>query len=161
MFLHFTHGLTRRYAQVSTLVFGTRLTNISRSLRDRDVDIALANASAQVQDWHGGTRIGNSLAVFNKQWARRLLGRNAALILVSDGLDRDDGSTLARESALLRRFARQIIWLNPLLRYDGFEPRAAGIRTLLPHADHFLAVHNVNSLAQLGEQLSRGRSGKR
>lgn len=161
MFLHFAHGLTRRYQRVSTLVFGTRLTNISRHLRDRDVDIALAGAAMQVHDWHGGTRIGASLGAFNRQWARRLLSRNATLMLVTDGLDRDDSDTLARESALLRRFARQIIWLNPLLRYDGFEPRAAGIRTLLPHADHFLPVHNIDSLAQLGQQLSSARRFRR
>ncbi|MGB7182330.1 MAG: VWA domain-containing protein [Burkholderiaceae bacterium] len=155
MFLHFTHGLVRRYQRVDALVFGTRLTNISRCLRDRDVDVALRSASRQVQDWHGGTRIGTSLKDFNHLWARRLLGGNATLILVTDGLDRDDGPTLAREAGLLRRFARQIIWLNPLLRYDGFEPKAAGIKTLLPLTDHFLPVHNVNSLADLGEQLKK------
>jgi uncharacterized protein with von Willebrand factor type A (vWA) domain len=153
MFLHFAHALMRRYHQVETLVFGTRLTNVSRYLRDRDVDVALDNATRNVQDWHGGTRIGHSLGEFNRQWARRSLTGNASLVLVTDGLDRDQSDELAVQAARLRRYAREIIWLNPLLRYDDFQPKATGIRTLLPMVDHFLPVHNVNSLARLEQQL--------
>jgi len=153
LLLHWIHGLTRRHLRVSTLTFGTRLTNITRSLRHRDPDVALQQASAQVQDWKGGTRIASCLDEFNRRWARRLLGGSAALLLVSDGLDRDEHGDLGRAAAQLRRHAHRIVWLNPLLRYDGFEPRAAGVRALLPHVDRFLPVHNLQSLADLGRAL--------
>ena len=153
LFLHYVHGLTRRYLKVHTLTFGTRLTNITRSLRHRDPDEALAQADAQVHDWKGGTRIASCLDEFNHRWARRLLTGNAALLLVTDGLDRDEQGELARSAAQLRRLAHQIVWLNPLLRFDGFEPRAAGVRALLPHVDRFLPVHNLASLADLGRAL--------
>ena len=153
LFLHYVHGLTRRYLKVHTLTFGTRLTNITRSLRHRDPDIAMAQADAQVADWKGGTRIASCLDEFNHRWARRLLTGNAALLLVTDGLDRDEHGELAKSAAQLRRLAHQIVWLNPLLRFDGFEPRAAGVRALLPHVDRFLPVHNLASLADLGRAL--------
>ncbi|HZT54728.1 MAG TPA: VWA domain-containing protein [Burkholderiaceae bacterium] len=153
LLLHYVHGLTRRYLQVHTLTFGTRLTNITRSLRHRDPDVALAQADAQVHDWKGGTRIASCLDEFNRVWARRLLGANAALLLMTDGLDRDEHGDLARAAAQLRRNAAQIVWLNPLLRFDGFEPRAAGVRALLPNVDRFLPVHNLASLADLGRAL--------
>ncbi len=153
LFLHYVHGLTRRYLKVHTLTFGTRLTNITRSLRHRDPDVALAQADAQVQDWKGGTRIASCLDEFNHCWARRLLGGNAALLLVTDGLDRDEHGELSHSAGQLRRLAHQIVWLNPLLRFDGFEPRAAGVRALLPHVDRFLPVHNLASLADLGRAL--------
>lgn len=153
LFLHYVHGLTRRYLKVHTLTFGTRLTNITRSLRHRDPDVALAQADAQVQDWKGGTRIASCLDEFNHRWARRLLTGNAALLLVTDGLDRDEHGELSHSAAQLRRLAHQIVWLNPLLRFDGFEPRAAGVRALLPHVDRFLPVHNLASLADLGRAL--------
>ena len=153
LFLHYVHGLTRRYLKVHTLTFGTRLTNITRSLRHRDPDIAMAQADAQVADWKGGTRIASCLDEFNHRWARRLLTGNAALLLVTDGLDRDEHGELAKSAAQLRRLAHQIVWLNPLLRFDGFEPRAAGVRALLPHVDRFLPVHNLASLVDLGRAL--------
>jgi uncharacterized protein len=153
LLLHYVHGLTRRYLKVHTLVFGTRLTNITRSLRHRDPDVALLHADQQVLDWKGGTRIASCLEEFNRDWARRLLGSNAALLLMTDGLDRDDQGDLAHAAAQLRRLAHQIVWLNPLLRFDGFEPRAAGVRALLPHVDRFLPVHNLASLADLGRAL--------
>ncbi|MDB6002236.1 MAG: hypothetical protein JWP52_3935, partial [Rhizobacter sp.] len=153
LFLHYVHGLTRRYLKVHTLTFGTRLTNITRSLRHRDPDVALAHADAQVKDWKGGTRIASCLNDFNRHWGRRLLGSNAALILVTDGLDRDEQGELTRVAAQTRRLAHQITWLNPLLRFDGFEPRAAGVRALLPNVDRFLPVHNLASLADLGRAL--------
>ncbi len=153
LLLHYVHGLTRRYLRVHTLTFGTRLTNITRSLRNRDPDVALKQADAQVQDWKGGTRIASCLEEFNRLWARRLLGSNAAVLLVTDGLDRDEHGDLSRAAAQLRRVAHRVVWLNPLLRYDGFEPRAAGVRALLPHVDRFLPVHNLASLADLGRAL--------
>jgi uncharacterized protein with von Willebrand factor type A (vWA) domain len=131
LMLHYVHGLTRRHLKVHTLTFGTRLTNITRALRNRDPDVALAIAAAQVQDWKGGTRIASCLDDFNRHWARRLLGANAAVLLVSDGLDTDEHGDLSRAARQLRLYAHQIVWLNPLLRFDRFEPRAAGIRAIL------------------------------
>ena len=153
LLLHYVHGLTRRHLKVHTLTFGTRLTNITRSLKHRDPDVALKHADGQVHDWKGGTRIASCLQEFNQRWARRLLGANAALLLMTDGLDRDEHGDLAAAAAQLRRMANQIVWLNPLLRFDGFEPRAAGVRALLPHVDRFLPVHNLASLAELGNAL--------
>jgi hypothetical protein len=151
--LHYVHGLARRALHVQVLTFGTRLTHITRCLRERDPDVALRLADEQVKDWKGGTRIASSLAEFNRVWARRLLGSNAAVLLVSDGLDRDERGGLGAAAAQLRRLAHRLVWLNPLLRYDGFEPRAAGVRAILPHVDRFLPVHNLASLADLGRAL--------
>lgn len=151
--LHYVHGLGRRALTVHTLTFGTRLTNITRCLRERDPDVALRLADEQVHDWKGGTRIASSLDEFNRVWAKRLLGSNAAVLLVSDGLDRDEHGGLASATAQLHRMAQQLVWLNPLLRYDGFEPRAAGVRAILPHVDRFLPVHNLASLTDLGRAL--------
>ncbi|MBN8507557.1 MAG: VWA domain-containing protein [Burkholderiales bacterium] len=153
LMLHYVHGLARRALRVHVLTFGTRLTNITRCLRERDPDVALRLADALVHDWKGGTRIASSLGEFNRVWARRLLGSNAAVLLVSDGLDRDEHGGLGAAAAQLRRLAHRVVWLNPLLRYDGFEPRAAGVRAILPHVDRFLPVHNLASLADLGRAL--------
>ena len=153
LLLHYVHGLTRRHLKVHTLVFGTRLTNITRSLRHRDPDEAMQLAGLQVQDWKGGTRIASCLDEFNRRWARRLLGSSATVLLVTDGLDRDEQGDLGRAATQLRRAAHRVVWLNPLLRYDGFEPRAAGMKALLPHVDRFLSVHNLASLADLGRAL--------
>ena len=153
LLLHYVHGLTRRALKVHTLTFGTRLTNITRCLQTRDPDVALKLADQQVLDWKGGTRIASALHEFNRLWARRLLGGNAALLLITDGLDRDEHGGLDVEAARLHRMAHQLVWLNPLLRYDGFEARASGVRALLPHVDRFLPVHNLASLADLGRAL--------
>ncbi len=153
LLLHYVHGLMRRALKVSVLTFGTRLTNITRCLEARDPDVALRLADEQVQDWKGGTRIASSLHEFNRLWARRLLGANAAVLLVSDGLDRDEHGDLAAAAAQLQRLAHQVVWLNPLLRYEGFEAKASGVRALLPHVDRFLPVHNLASLADLGHAL--------
>jgi uncharacterized protein len=155
MFLHFVHALTRDRQRVSTLVFGTRLTNVSRPLRDRDVDEALARVSQAVPDWAGGTRIASCLRDFNYHWARRLLGQNACVLLVTDGLERDDTGLLPQEMQRLSRAAHRLVWLNPLLRYEGFEPKASGIASMLPHVDDFLPVHNLASLTELARELSR------
>jgi uncharacterized protein len=153
LFMHYVHGLTRRYLKVHTFTFGTRLTNITRSLKHRDPDVALKHADAQVHDWKGGTRIASCLADFNRHWARRVLGANAAVLLVTDGLERDDDGQLGQVAAQLHRAAHELVWLNPLLRFDGFEPRAAGVRSLLPHVDRFLPVHNLASLSDLATAL--------
>jgi uncharacterized protein len=156
MLLRFLHALTRHRARVHSFTFATRLTPVTRWLRHRDPDAALAAIGRTVKDWEGGTRIGAALREFNLRWARRLLGQGAIVLLVSDGLDRDDAEGLAGEAERLRRSCRRLVWLNPLLRYEGFEPRAAGIRALLPHVDEFRPVHSLESLAQLALALSGG-----
>jgi len=158
MFLHFLHAITNDRDRVHTFVFGTRLTNITRHLRHRDVDVALAGVSAAVADWSGGTRIGSSVKEFNLRWSRRVLGQNAVLLLITDGLDRDLGKDLGPEMERLHKSCRKLIWLNPLLRYEGFEPRPLGVRVMLPHVDAFLPAHNIDSLIALGRALSAGRA---
>ncbi len=158
LFLHYVHGLTRRYLDVHTFTFGTRLTDITHCLKHRDPDAALKAADAQVHDWKGGTRIASCLDDFNRRWARRVLGGNAAVLLVTDGLDRDDHGGLVDAAAQLKRCAHELVWLNPLLRFDGFEPKAAGVRALLPHVDRFLPMHNLASLADLGRALRQAPS---
>jgi uncharacterized protein with von Willebrand factor type A (vWA) domain len=153
MLLHFLHALGGRQQHMHTFVFGTRLTHITRALRQRDVDQALAAVSRTVPDWSGGTRIGSCLREFNRRWSRRVLSRGGLVLLISDGLDAGEGSDLEAEMKRLRASCVSLLWLNPLLRFDGFEPRAAGIRTILPYVDHFLPAHNVASLADLGRAL--------
>ncbi|RZI45013.1 VWA domain-containing protein [Herbaspirillum sp. HC18] len=160
MLLHFMHAVTNDRDRVHTFLFGTRLTNVTRALRHRDVDLALDEVSKQVQDWSGGTRIGLCLKEFNRCWARRLTGQGAAVLLISDGLDADDADGLDKQMESLRLNSRWLIWLNPLLRYEAFEARPAGIRAMLPHVDLFLPVHNLKSLGALGEALS-GLSSRR
>jgi len=157
MFLHFLHAITNDRDRVHTLLFGTRLTNITHYLRDRDVDVALEKIGSAVTDWSGGTRIGFCLREFNLRWSRRLLGQGAVVLLVSDGLDRDAGEGIGAEVDRLHRSARRLIWLNPLLRYDAFEAKPAGIRALLPHVDDFRPVHNLDSLRALTDVLSGPR----
>jgi uncharacterized protein with von Willebrand factor type A (vWA) domain len=154
IFLHFMHTVTNDRDRVYTFVFGTRLTNITRYLRHRDVDLALERVGEAVSDWSGGTRIGLSIAEFNRLWSRRLLGQGAIVILITDGLDRDAGAGLAREMDRLHRSCRRLIWLNPLLRYEGFEPKSLGMRAMMPHVDEFRPVHNLASLEELIEVLS-------
>ncbi len=125
MFLHFLHTLINDRDRVHVFLFGTRLTNITRELRRKDIDEAMMKVSAAVKDWSGGTRIGTALHEFNMKWARRVLGQGAQVLLMTDGLDREDVGALKEEMQRLRRSARRIVWLNPLLRYDGFEARAA------------------------------------
>ncbi len=159
MVLHFLHAVANEkgagWAKVHAFTFGTRLTNITRHLATRDVDAALKSAGAEAQDWEGGTRIGTSLHVFNRDWSRRVMGQGAVVLLITDGLDRDDGGALAKEMERLHLSARRLIWLNPLLRWDGFAPKAAGIRAMLPHVDSFRAGHSVQSLQDLADVISR------
>ena len=154
LFLHFLHTITDARKRVHTFLFGTRLTNVTRSLKTRDADEALAACSAAVSDWSGGTRIATSLAVFNKLWARRVLGQGAIVLLITDGLERDPDDRLAFEIDRLHRSCRRLVWLNPLLRYAGFEAKAKGIRAILPHVDEFRPIHNLRSVADLVRALS-------
>ena len=155
MLLHFLHAIGGSNHQVHTFTFGTRLTNITRQLRNRDVDAALEAASHAVPDWAGGTRIGACLASFNRDWSRRVLAQGARVLLVSDGLDRDNAAGLAHAMERLQKSCRELIWLNPLLRYSGFEARAAGVKAMLPHVGAFMPVHNLDSLAGLAQALQR------
>lgn len=166
MVLHFVHAVANRkgqgWARVHAFTFGTRLTNITRHLRARDVDAALKAAGAEAQDWSGGTRIGAALHAFNRDWSRRVLGQGAVVLLITDGLDRDDAGLLAHEAQRLQLSCRRLIWVNPLLRWTGFAPKAAGIRALLPHVDCFRAGHSIASLEALGQAISdAGDSGEK
>jgi uncharacterized protein with von Willebrand factor type A (vWA) domain len=156
--LHFLHAVSNRkgagWAKVHAFTFGTRLTNITRHLAQRDVDAALKAAGAEAQDWEGGTRIGACLHAFNRDWSRRVMGQGAVVLLISDGLDRDDPEMLAREMERLHLSARRLIWVNPLLRWESFAPRARGIAAMLPHVDSFRAGHSIASLEALAEALA-------
>jgi uncharacterized protein len=154
LFLHFLHAVMDARKRVSVFLFGTRLTNVTRSLRARDPDQALASCSSSVEDWAGGTRIATSLHTFNKMWARRVLGQGAIVLLISDGLEREGDAKLAFEMDRLHRSCRRLIWLNPLLRYGGFEAKAQGIKMMLPHVDEFRPVHNLSSIEGLIDALS-------
>ena len=154
MLLHFMHAVTNDRDRVFTFLFGTRLTNVTRSLKNKDVDVALEHVGKEVLDWSGGTRIGLCLAEFNKYWSRRVLSQGGITILISDGLDRDEASGLDIEMARLHRTSRKLIWLNPLLRYTGFEPKSLGIKTMLPHVDEFKTIHNLSSIRELSLLLS-------
>lgn len=154
MFLHFLHALSNDRERVSVFLFGTRLTNITRELQRRDIDEAMAKVSGAVKDWSGGTRIGTSLKEFNYKWARRVLTQGAQVLLMTDGLDREGVEQLSHEMERLRRQTKRIVWLNPLLRFDGFKALAGGIRAIMPHVDEFRPVHSLDSLRDLGEALA-------
>ena len=154
LFLHFLHSITDARKRVSTFLFGTRLTNVTRAIRQRDPDEALAACSLNVADWSGGTRIATSLHDFNKHWARRVLGQGAVVLLITDGLERDGDDTLSFEMDRLHRSCRRLIWLNPLLRFGGFEARAKGVRAMLPHVDELRSIHNLESMTELVRALS-------
>ncbi len=155
MLIHFMHAVTNDRDRVHTFLFGTRLTNVTRYLRYKDIDAALEKVGDAVEDWAGGTRIGHCLIDFNRDWSRRVLGQGAVVLLISDGLDRDEGVGLGREVERLHKSCRRLIWLNPLLRYAAFEPKSAGIRAILPHVDEFRPIHNLDSLAELTQVLSK------
>jgi hypothetical protein len=155
MLVHFMHAVTNDRDRVHTFLFGTHLTNVTRYLRNKDIDIALEKVAGGVTDWSGGTRIGICLHDFNKFWSRRVLGQGAVVLFISDGLDRDAGEGVAAEMRRLQGSCRRLIWLNPLLRYDRFEPRSLGVKALLPFVDDFRPVHNLNSLTELADALNR------
>src|SRR6478609_931239 len=154
LFLHFLHAITDERKRVTTFLFGTRLTNVTRAIRQRDPDEALAACGAHVVDWSGGTRIATSLHDFNKHWARRVLTQGAIVLLITDGLERDPDDRLAFEIDRLHRSCRRLIWLNPLLRFSGFEAKAKGIRAMVPHVDQLRPIHNLDSMAELVRALS-------
>tara|TARA_B100001063_G_C16542240_1_gene441826 strand:- start:41 stop:703 length:663 start_codon:yes stop_codon:yes gene_type:complete len=153
MLLHFMHTLTNARSEVFTFLFGTRLTNVTRYLRNKDVDESLEKASQAVNDWSGGTRIGECLHDFNYNWARRVLSRGSIVLLISDGLDRDSGVGLSKEVDKIKRSCNRLIWLNPLLRFDQFSPRSMGVRAILPNVHEFRPVHSLNSLTELAQAL--------
>ncbi len=159
MLLHFLHAASnakgRGWSRLHAFTFGTRLTNITRQLAARDPDDALAAIGREAQDWEGGTRIGASLRAFNRDWSRRVMGQGAVVLLITDGLDREAPDLLSVEAKRLTLSARKVIWLNPLLRWDGFAPKAQGVRALLPQVDSFRAAHSLDSLAALAEALTR------
>jgi uncharacterized protein with von Willebrand factor type A (vWA) domain len=156
--LQFLHAVANRKGQgwvrVHAFTFGTRLTNITRHLTQRDVDAALAAAGAEAQDWAGGTRIGSCIAAFNRDWSRRVMGQGAVVILITDGLDRDPAGVLGPAMERLGLSARAVIWLNPLLRWDGFAPRAQGIAAMLPHVTSLRAGHNIAALEGLAAAVA-------
>lgn len=155
MLLHFMHAITNDRDRVHTFLFGTRLTNVTRYLRHKDVDEALVQVGDVVNDWSGGTRIGHCLHEFNRFWGRRVLTQGAIVVLITDGLDREVGAGLNKEMERLHKSCRRLIWLNPLLRYDGFAPKSQGVRAILPHVDDFRPVHSLDSLEQLAEAIGR------
>lgn len=154
VFLHFLHALSANRSRVHTFLFGTRLTNVTRALRHKDPDEALALCAQEAQDWSGGTRIGACLHRFNADWSRRVLGQGAIVLLFADGLEREGVDELRRETQRLHKSCRRLIWLNPLLRFDRFEPRQQGVRAMLPNVDEFRPVHNLASVAALVQALS-------
>jgi uncharacterized protein with von Willebrand factor type A (vWA) domain len=153
-FMHFLHALTEKRQKVHTFLFGTRLTNVTRQLSRKDPDQALAECADAVEDWSGGTRIGANLHDFNLKWSRRVLAQGAIVLLITDGLEREHDDLLEHEIDRLHRSCRRLIWLNPLLRFEGFEAKARGIRTILPHVDEFRPVHSLDALADLCSALS-------
>jgi len=156
MLLHFTHALGHADARVESFVFGTRLTRTTRAFRQRDPDIAVAHVVRDVEDWSGGTRISECLHQFNQRWARRVLPGRATVLLITDGLEHGHTERLSFEMERLHKSCRRLIWLNPLLRFSAFEPRAGGIKAMLPHVDRFLPAHNLQSLAELAAVLAGG-----
>lgn len=160
LFLQFVHAIMEGRRDVHAFVFGTRLTNITRHMRSRDIDVALDECAAMVDDWSGGTRIGQTLGAFNKRWSRRVLSSATTVLLISDGLERDDVVELDGEMERLQKSCRKLVWLNPLMRFDGFEPRARGVRTMLAHVDEFRPVHSLASMDALCAALN-GQSAHR
>lgn len=156
IFLHFLHFLTEKRRKVHTFLFGTRLTNVTRQMRFKDPDVAVEECSAAVEDWSGGTRIAETLEEFNRLWSRRVLSQGAVVLLITDGLEREVDNDLEAQIERLHKSCRRLIWLNPLLRFDGFEARAGGVRKMLPHVDEFRAVHNLNAISDLVAALDGG-----
>ncbi len=154
LLLHFIHTISNGLLNVETFVFGTRLTRITRQLKKRDVDDAVQDVSKAVQDWSGGTRIGDALHYFNKHWSRRVLGRGAVVLIISDGWDRGDSGVLQVEIDRLQHSCHRLIWLNPLLGSPDYRPLTVGMKTALPFIDNFLPAHNLDSLISLGNLLS-------
>lgn len=154
IFLHFLHAIMEKRQRVHAFLFGTRLTNVTRQLRRKDPDLAFAECAGSVKDWSGGTRIAEALHRFNRDWSRRVLGHGAIVLLITDGLERDSAASLDKEMERLHLSCDRLIWLNPLLRFEGFSAKAKGVRTMLDHVDEFRAVHSLNAMAELCAVLS-------
>jgi uncharacterized protein with von Willebrand factor type A (vWA) domain len=162
--LRYLYVVTNGLERAEVFAFGTRLTRLTRPLRQSDMDMALHQAAEAVNDWGGGTRIGEALKVFNFVWARRVMSHGPTVLIISDGWDRGDLGLLRREMLRLQLNCRRLIWLNPLLGAEGYEPLAQGIQTAMPYVDDFLPVHNLASLEQLAarlEQLTHRRAARR
>jgi hypothetical protein len=153
LFLYFLYALTQGTQRVEVFVFGTRLTRLTPALRYKDVDQAVRRTSQTVLDWSGGTRIGESLRTFNYLWARRVLGRGAVLLFISDGWDRGEINLLEKEMARLRRSVSRLFWLNPLLGSPDYQPLVRGIQAALPYIDEFLPLHNLESFERLRNKI--------
>ena len=161
MLLQFVHTLNDGVGMVESFVFGTRLTRVTRLLRSKDVDDAVALVSKQVLDWSGGTRIGNTIREFNVKWSRRVMSRGPVVLIISDGWDRGDPTLLSKEMARLQRSCHRLIWLNPLLGNARYQPLTQGMQAALPYIDDFLPVHNLLSVEQLGQTLATVGASKR
>jgi uncharacterized protein len=155
MLLQYMQAWVAARRRVEAFVFGTRLTRVTRELGGRDPDMAVARAAAAVEDWSGGTRIGESLATLNREHGRQV-GRGSVAIVLSDGWDRGDPDQLAEEMARLARCSHAVIWLNPLKAHRGYEPLTRGMRAALPHVDHFLAGNSIASLEELADLMEGG-----
>jgi len=153
LLLHFIHTISNGLMNVEAFVFGTRLTRITRQLKRRDVDDAVRDVSKSVQDWSGGTRIGDAIHYFNQKWSRRVLGRGAVVLVISDGWDRGEAGVLEVEMDRLQHSCHRLIWLNPLLGSPDYRPLTIGMKTALPYIDNFLPAHNLDSLISLGNLL--------
>ena len=162
LLLRFIYSLAKGLEQeVEAFVFSTHLTRISRQLRGREIDRALEEVSREVSDWSGGTRIGDALNTFNFSWGRRVLGRGAVVLLISDGWDRGDPDLLKQEIGRLQRSCHRLVWLNPLLGSAQYEPLTRGMQASLPYIDDFLPVHNLASLEDLAAHLQNLTAEKR
>lgn len=153
--LKFIYAISNGLERVEAFVFSTHLTRITRQIRGRDIDLAIDKATATIHDWAGGTRIGESLKIFNYRWGRRVLGQGAIVLIISDGWDRGDTALLSQEMNRLQLSSQRLIWLNPLLGATNYEPLTRGIQAALPYIDDFLPIHNLASLQQLGNLLEK------
>ena len=153
MMLFLSHILIQQYKDIEVFTFGTKLTRITNFLKNKDVDLSLDKVGKFVNDWAAGTKITSSIKDFNFNWSRRLLTQNQTLLLITDGLERDDSQNLDFEINRLSLFANNIIWLNPLLRYKKFEPKVNSIKTILRHVDKHVPIHNLNSIKNLVENI--------
>ena len=147
--LFFSHLLMQQQNDIEVFTFGTSLTRITRLLKNKDIDFSLNKIGNFVTDWAAGTKITSSINDFNLNWSRRILTQNQSLILISDGLERDQTKNLDFEINRLSMFAKNIIWLNPLLRYEKFEPKVASIKTILKYVNKIVPIHNINSIDKL------------
>jgi hypothetical protein len=155
LLLQFAYSVSRGLGQVECFVFGTRLTRITPQLRPKNIDRALSEVAEQIFDWSGGTRIGASLAAFNRQWSKRVLRRGAIVLIISDGWERGDISAVQKEMRYLQHRCHRLIWLNPLLGQAGYQPLVEGMTAAMPFIDDFLPIHNLQSLAALAEHLAK------